>query len=128
MTKLRSLAAVAALVAFAACTTTTQEKVQMSPELRGFMGDAYPLLQPGTEGQVDLRYVAQGVDWKKYNGTLLEPVQFWAGSDSKISPDAQQMLATYLYNSLKMNLNKVGVNLVDLRDRASCARRSRSPT
>ena len=114
MQNLRSLAAVAALLSFAACTTTTQEKVKMNPQIQGFMGEAYPLLEPGKEGQVDLRYIAQGVDWKKYNGTLLEPVQFWAGSDSKIAPDAQQMLATYFYNSLKANLEKVGVNLVDL--------------
>ena len=110
----RSLAALVALVAFAACTTTTQEKVKMAPEMQGFMGDAYPLLTPGKEGQADLRYIAQDVDWKQYNGTVLEPVQFWAGSDSKVSPEAQQMLATYFYNSLKANLGKVGVNLVDL--------------
>jgi hypothetical protein len=110
----RLLAATAIFAALAACTTTTQEKVQMGAQMQGFMGDAYPLLQPGKEGQVDLVYIAEGIDWKKYNGTLLEPVQFWAGSDSKISPDAQQMLATYLYNSLKANLDKVGVNLVDL--------------
>ena len=86
----------------------------MGPQMEGFMGDAYPLLKPGKEGQVDLVYIAEGVDWKQYKGTVLEPVQFWAGSDSKISPDAQQMLATYMYNSLKANLDKVGVNLVDL--------------
>ena len=114
MKTLRSLAAVAALVAFAACTTTTQEKVKMTPEIEGFMGDAYPLLTPGKEGEADLRYVAPDINWKQYNGTVLEPVQFWAGSDSKVSPEAQQMLATYFYNALKMNLGKVGVNLVDL--------------
>ena len=86
----------------------------MTPEMQGFMGDAYPLLQPGKDGQVDLRYIAPNIDWKQYKGTVLEPVQFWAGSDSKISPEAQQMLATYFYNSLKENLGKVGVNLVDL--------------
>jgi hypothetical protein len=110
----RLFAATAIFAALVGCTTTTQEKVKMDAQVQGFMGDAYPLLKPGKEGQVELVYIAQGVDWKQYKGTLLEPVQFWAGSDSKITPDAQQMLATYLYNSLETNLGKVGVNLVDL--------------
>ena len=114
MQKHRAFAVLATLLTFAACTTTTQEKVKMDAQMQGFMGDAYPLLQPGKEGQVELRYIAQDVDWKQYKGTVLEPVQFWAGSDSKISPDAQQMLATYFYNSLKASLEKIGVNLVDL--------------
>ena len=113
----RAFAAAATLAAFAAllaCTTTKQEKVKMTPEMQGFMGDAYPLLEPGKEGQVELRYIAQNIDWKKYKGTMLEPVQFWAGSDSKVPADAQQMLSSYIYNSLKTNLEKVGVNLTDL--------------
>jgi len=82
--------------------------------MTGFLGDAYPLLKPGEEGQLALRYIAPNIDWKQYKGTLLEPVQFWAGSDSKVPPDAQVMLSTYFYNSLKASLEKVGSNLVDL--------------
>jgi hypothetical protein len=109
------VAAIGVVTILVGCTATKALKVQETAELQGFMGDAYPLLQPGTgEGMAELRYVAEGVDWKQYRATILEPVQFWAGSDSKIPPDAQQMLSTYLYNSLKQNLEKVGVNLVDL--------------
>lgn len=114
MQKHRSLAVLAALLGFAACTTTTQEKVKMGPEVQGFMGDAYPLLTPGKDGEADLRYIAPNIEWKKYKGTILEPVQFWAGSDSKVPADAQQMLSSYIYNSLKANLEKADVNLTDL--------------
>ena len=41
-------------------------------------------------------------------------MQFWAGSDSKVTPEAQVMISTYLYNSLKESLGKVGIKLVDL--------------
>jgi hypothetical protein len=110
----RSLTSLALLTGLLACSTTTELKPQMGQQVQGFLGDAYPLLQPGKEGQVALRYIAQGVDWQQYHGTVLEPVQFWAGADSKLAPDAQLMLSTYLYNSLKENLGKVGIDLVDL--------------
>lgn len=110
----RLLAAATIFAALLACSTTVREKLQLDSEIKGFMGDAYPLLQPGKEGQVELVYLNEDVDWKQYHGTVLEPVQFWAGSDSKVSPDAQQMISTYLYNSLKANLDKVGIPLADL--------------
>jgi hypothetical protein len=97
------------------CATTTQLKLARANEEAGFLGDAYPLLTPGAgAGEFAQRYIAPNVDWKQYKGTLLEPVQFWAGADSKVPPEAQVMLSTYLYNSLKASLEKVGVNLVDL--------------
>jgi len=110
----RVFAAAALLAALAACTATKGLEIKNTAQLQGFMGDAYPLLQKGGEGQAELRYVAPGVDWKQYHGTILEPIQFWAGSDSKLPPDVQQMLSTYLYNKLKEDLGKVGVNLVEM--------------
>jgi hypothetical protein len=107
-------AAILTAVAILACTTTTEQKVEINSQMTGFMGDAYPLLKPGTAGQVALRYVNEDADWSSYHAGLLEPIQFWAGSDSKLPPDAQQMLATYLYNALKANLEKQNVTLTDL--------------
>jgi len=86
----------------------------MDTEAEGFLGDAYPLLEPGGEGEAALRYVNQNADWEKYQGTLLEPVQFWAGSDSKVSAEGQSILTSYLYNSLNENLAKAGIHMVDL--------------
>jgi hypothetical protein len=108
-----SAALLCAIALSTGCTTTKQQKPELDAQMSGFLGDAYPLLKPGTEGQVALRYVNESVDWKQYKAGLLEPVQFWAGSDSKLAPDAQQMLSSYLYNALKMNLDKQGFKLTD---------------
>ena len=113
----QSLAWLASALAFAvllSCTTTTKLRPEKEQQVSGFFGDDYHLLQPGAEGQLAMRYIAPGIDWKQYKGTVLEPVQFWAGSDSKVKPDAQMMLSTYFYNSLKASLEKVGINLVEL--------------
>lgn len=109
-----TLAVLAVLVALTACTTTRALRVQETAEVQGFMGEAYPLLKPGTEGMAELVYVNDQVEWTNYKGTVLEPIQFWAGSDSKVSPDAQHMLSSYFYSSLRAALEKQNFNLVDM--------------
>jgi hypothetical protein len=96
------------------CTATKQRKPTLNEELQGFLGDTYRELEPGAPGQLAFRYETPGVDWSQYNTVILEPVQFWAGGDSKIPPDVQQMLSTYFYNSLKTNLEKHNANLTDV--------------
>jgi len=108
-----ALFASTALALSIGCTMTKQQKPELDPQMSGFLGDAYPKLQPGKEGQLALRYVSETANWKQYNSILLEPVQFWAGSDSKLAPDAQQMLSTYFYNSLKAALAKQNFKLTD---------------
>jgi len=114
---IRTFAAATILVGVASgvgCTTTKQQKPTLNAEVEGFLGGAYTKLEPGAQGQVAFRYVTPGIDWTQYNAVLLEPVQFWAGQDSKLAPDVQQMLATYFYNALKANLEKQKANLTDL--------------
>jgi hypothetical protein len=103
----------AALLA-SACSTTTALRPKATQQASGFLGDAYAKLQPGAEGQAALRYVNEDVNWRQYSSILVDPVQFWAGSDSTLPVDVQQMLSTYLYNSLKLNLEKQGFTLADL--------------
>jgi hypothetical protein len=98
----------------AGCSATIPEKPVESPHVTGFLGSAQDKLQPGAEGQLALRYVASDVDWKQYKAILLEPVQFWAGDDSKVDPETQEMLTTYLYNAIKADLTKHHVKVVDL--------------
>jgi len=105
---------VCALALSLACTTTKEQKVEVNSQMTGFLGDAYSLLKPGTPGQIALRYVNEDADWASYHAGLLEPIQFWAGSDSKLPVDAQQMLASYFYNALKANLEKQNITLTDL--------------
>ncbi|HTY17736.1 MAG TPA: DUF3313 domain-containing protein [Myxococcota bacterium] len=98
----------------AGCSATIPEKPVETPKVTGFLGTTYDKLQPGDEGQAALRYVASDVDWKQYKALLLEPVQFWAGDDSKVEPETQQMLTTYFYNAIKADLTKHHFKLVDL--------------
>ena len=97
------------------CSTTEQQQPNIIskaqgaqnpvPEFSGFLGD-YSLLQPGGEGQALYRYVAPGVNWSQYNAVMIDPVTFWAGSDSSVSPEVQQELCAYFYNKLREDLVK----------------------
>jgi hypothetical protein len=42
----------------------------------------------------------------------LNPVQFWASPDTKVSPDDQKTLCEYFYNKVKENLEKSGYTLL----------------
>ncbi|HVN90215.1 MAG TPA: DUF3313 domain-containing protein [Candidatus Binataceae bacterium] len=75
------------------------------PQFSGFLGD-YSLLSPGGEGQALYRYVAPDVNWQQYNSVMIDPVTFWAGNDTKVSPDEQQKLCTYFYNKLRESMVK----------------------
>jgi hypothetical protein len=108
------LASLCAVAAAAGCTTTKQQKPRETMAAAGFLGSAYDELQPGREGQLALRYVDPAVDWRQYDKLLLEPVQFWAGADSKLGADVQHMMCVYLYNALRDNLTKQQFQLVDL--------------
>ena len=108
------LAGLAAIALASGCTTTKQQTAPLTAAAGGFFGDAVKLLSPGSDGEAALRYVNEGADWKQYDQILLEPVQFWAGADSQLAPDVQQMMATYLYNAVKENLTKQGFALADL--------------
>jgi hypothetical protein len=82
------------------------------PAATGFLGDDYSLLKPGNEGQAALVYINPNVQWGQYNKVMLEPVEFWDGEDSSISPADQHMLTSYFYNQLKTDLQK-NFTLVD---------------
>jgi len=76
-------------------------------ETRGFLGD-YSQLSEHLEDDVDLRYIRTGVDWKRYDKILLDPVQFWRASDVEagLSPEDAQVLADHFYGVLHENLSK----------------------
>jgi len=66
----------------------------------GFLGD-YSQLQPGREAQTALVYINPNAQWSKYTKVILDPVQFWASPDTKVSPDDQKTLCEYSYNKVK---------------------------
>jgi hypothetical protein len=84
----------------------------VSPAVSGFFGSSYNLLQPGSEGQAAMVYVNSGVQWSQYNKIMLEPVEFWDGADTTVSPSDQHMLTAYFYNRLKTDL-QANFTLVD---------------
>ncbi|HUA33517.1 MAG TPA: DUF3313 domain-containing protein [Candidatus Binataceae bacterium] len=108
--------ALATMALMAGCSTTVESKpaaVQavesggtLPPDITGFLGADASKLQPGPKGGAALAYVDRNAAWSSYNKILLEPVQFWASADSKVSTADQQVLTTYFYNSLKTNLSK----------------------
>jgi hypothetical protein len=77
-----------------------------------FFGDDFSLLQPGKEGQAAMVYVNPSTQWSQYNKIMLEPVEFWDGSNSSVSPADQATLTAYFYNQLKTDLQK-SFTLVD---------------
>jgi len=100
----------------AGCSTTVESQpgaVQavesggtLPPDITGFLGPDASKLQPGPKGGAALVYINHNAQWANYTKILLEPVQFWASADSKVSQADQQTLTTYFYNSLKTNLAK----------------------
>lgn len=97
------------------CSTTEQQQPNIIsktqgaqnpvPQFSGFLGD-YSLLQPGGEAPALYRYVAPGVNWSQYNAVMINPVTFWAGQDSSVSPEVQQELCAYFYSKLREDLVK----------------------
>lgn len=82
----------------------------------GFLGADYDLLEPGTEGQAQRRYLRSGVDWAAYRGILLDPVTVWKGKESTgqgISAENEQILVNYFYAVISRALEKAGTKLVD---------------
>jgi len=108
--------ALAGLMLMAGCSTTVESLPEaakmvesggtLPPDVTGFLGADASKLQPGPKGGAALVYVDRNAQWSSYNKILLEPVQFWASADSKVSSADQQVLTTYFYNSLKTNLSK----------------------
>lgn len=77
------------------CTTTQPKKQVYS----GFLND-YPVFTKGAEA-VDLRYLAPGVDFKKYKKVMMDEVVFFFNTDSDyhgIHPSEIQELSEKFYS------------------------------
>ena len=107
----------------AACSTTvvSQPEAAKAVESGGtlpasvtsFLGPDASKLAPGPKGGAALVWVNPNAQWASYNKILLDPVQFWASPDTKLSSSDQQVLTEYFYNSLKTNIPQQGFTLVD---------------
>ncbi|MGO9452277.1 MAG: DUF3313 domain-containing protein [Candidatus Binataceae bacterium] len=109
--------AVLSAAALSGCgTVSTQVPVSLTQETASgqtvpsaasdFLGSDASLLQPGSEGEANYRYIAPNVQWSSYTSVLIQPVQYWDSADSSVSQQDQQMLTAYLYNVLKQSAEK----------------------
>jgi hypothetical protein len=99
-----------------ACSTTVESAPQAAKDVEsgaplpaavtGFLGADASKLAPGPQGGAALVWTNPNAQWKSYDKVLLEPVQFWASDDTKVSSADQQTLTAYFYNSLQTNLQK----------------------
>ena len=104
------------LTIVAGCSTTVQSKPEAAQALESggplpaavtaFFGADASRLGPGPKGGAALAYINPNVQWAKYTKIQLQPIEFWASEDSKVSTADQQMLAAYCYNQLKADLEK----------------------
>ena len=93
------------------CAETLQVKDQDIK--RGFLQNAYPLLQPGKEGEANLVYMNPKARWKNYNKISIDAVAVWLGKDSDATVEADMIpqedvrdLANSFYKKLHEELSK----------------------
>lgn len=97
------------LVFLGACTASKQAR---SVEQSGFLGDIYPLLQEGNEGEALLVYKPKHIDHARaaqFTKMLLDPVTIWRGEESKmegLSQEELQILADHCYSLLYLHLKE----------------------
>jgi hypothetical protein len=94
----------AGLWLLAGCAVTEQRPVGSTS--CAFLGKDCAKLKPGAEGQMALRYVNPAAPWRRYDKIMIEPVTFWGGQDSPYSPEEQQALLDYFYQSLRTHIGE----------------------
>ena len=109
MMRLQGIMCIVFLVLLGGCAATKQAR---DVEQSGFLGDLYPLLLEGKEGEALLVYKPEKVDHARaaqYTRILLDPVTIWRGEESKmegLSQEQLQTLADHFYSLLYVNLKE----------------------
>ncbi len=114
---------IVALLLTGGCSTTVESQPEaakavesggpLPASVTNFLGPDASKMAPGPKGGAALVWVNPSAQWASYTKILLDPVQFWAAADSKVSTSDQQVLTEYFYNSLKTNIPQRGFTLVD---------------
>ena len=97
-----------AITLLSGCAQTKQARNVDTKELTGFLGD-YSSLREGADDQALLRYVKPGVDFRRYNKVIVEPVTIWTnpGSDlAELSQTEKRELASRFYAHLVTEISK----------------------
>jgi hypothetical protein len=109
---MRVVAAACLLSVISGCAVSEQAK-QSQVKYSGFLGDYIQLAPTNNSEQVLDRYIDPSASWSSYTAVRLEPVTFWAGTDSKVPLSTQQMLTDYAYQKFTAALNAKGIQLTD---------------
>jgi hypothetical protein len=86
-----------------------QGETPAPPPPSGFLGSDYALLKPPAEGSEQkalLAYTNTNANFTSYNALIIDPVTYWADSDSSLSADQQQILCNYFYGKLTETFGK----------------------
>ena len=109
MMRLHGIMCIVFLVVLGGCAATKQAR---DVEQSGFLGDLYPLLHEGKEGEALLVYKPEHIDHARaasYTKILLDPVTIWRGEESKskgMSQEQLQKLADHFYSLLYLSLKE----------------------
>ena len=95
------------IVSLCLACAATKEARNVRKAKAGFLGD-YSMLEENPGPGARLRYVREGVDWKRYDKILLDPVQFWKASDVKasLSEPEKQGLINYFHSTFYDRMSK----------------------
>lgn len=103
----KSISAICTIVMLAGCTPTKQAR---SIEPSGFLGDLYPLMHKGEEGEALLRYrnpKVSTIPRGTYKKMLLDPVQVWGPPTTDVTRQKEaQHVADILYGLVHLSLSK----------------------
>jgi hypothetical protein len=101
-----ALAVCALAATMAGCAVTQQVQVSNQNYCPLLGASICAKLTPTNDpNRLDLRWVNPNAQWTQYNKVLVEPVSFWGGDDTKVSPPDQRMLTNYFYKALEQQLS-----------------------
>lgn len=109
MSRLHGILGIVIVGLLVGCGSTKQAR---SVEQSGFLGDIYPLLREGKEGEALLVYKPEKIDkarFARYTKILLDPVTVWRGEESRtkgISHEEVQVLADYFFSLLYLTFKE----------------------
>ena len=94
------------LLLLSACATTQKVAIDQTDLNCAFLANDCALLTVGGKNQVGLRYLNPAAQWTQYNKVMIDPVTFWSGSSTRVSPSDQQTLVNYLSQQLHTQLGQ----------------------
>lgn len=100
------LLVVLTMMVMTGCAATQKAEIKQADLQCGLLGPDCSKLTPGDKEQAGLRYVNPEAQWTSYSKIIIEPVTFWGGDKTKVSPADQKTLVNYFNEQLNQQLAK----------------------